>query len=130
YLGLLGISVVFYEFTGNKIKTKIAIQDKSGLYAIWAMVELVEGRVKKSKRNIRRLDEFCCDSWGLLDTTSTQCYLKNKPYQNDDINMLLLIDGEGNGNPLQYSCLENPVDGGAWRAAVHGIEQSDTTEAT
>ncbi|KAI4579193.1 hypothetical protein MJG53_001065 [Ovis ammon polii x Ovis aries] len=83
YLGLLGISVVFYEFTGNKIKTKIAIQDKSGLYAIRAMVELVEGRVKKSKRNIRRLDEFCCDSWGLLDTTSTQCYLKNKPYQND-----------------------------------------------
>ena len=29
--------------------------------------------------------------------------------------------GEGNGNPLQYSCLENPMDGGAWRAAVHGL---------
>ena len=29
--------------------------------------------------------------------------------------------GEGNGNPLQYSCLENPVDRGAWQAAVHGI---------
>ena len=29
--------------------------------------------------------------------------------------------GEGNGNPLQYSCLENPIDGGAWRAAVHGV---------
>ena len=28
--------------------------------------------------------------------------------------------GEGNGNPLQYSCLENPMDGGAWEAAVHG----------
>ena len=28
--------------------------------------------------------------------------------------------GEGNGNPLQYSCLENPTDGGAWEAAVHG----------
>ena len=36
--------------------------------------------------------------------------------------------GEGNGNPLQYSCLENPVDGGAWRATVHGgHKQSDTT---
>ena len=34
--------------------------------------------------------------------------------------------GEGNGSPLQYSCLENPMDGGAWRAAVHGVEQSRT----
>ena len=31
-------------------------------------------------------------------------------------------------NPLQYSCLENPVDGGAWWAAVHRVAQSDTTE--
>ena len=32
--------------------------------------------------------------------------------------------GEGNGNPLQYSCLENPMDGGAWEAAVHGVTKS------
>ena len=36
--------------------------------------------------------------------------------------------GEGNGNPLQYSCLENPMDGGAWRATVHGVVESETTE--
>ena len=36
--------------------------------------------------------------------------------------------GEGNGNPLQYSCLENPMDGGAWKATVHGVTESDTTE--
>ena len=36
--------------------------------------------------------------------------------------------GEGNGNPLQYSCLGNPMDRGAWQITVHGIEQeSDTT---
>ena len=29
--------------------------------------------------------------------------------------------GEGNGNPLQYSCLENPMDNGAWQATVHGV---------
>ena len=34
--------------------------------------------------------------------------------------------GEGNGTPLQYSCLENPMDGGAWWAAVHGVAQSRT----
>ena len=34
--------------------------------------------------------------------------------------------GEGNGNPLQYSCLENPMDGGDWLAAVHGVTKSRT----
>ena len=37
-----------------------------------------------------------------------------------------VISGEGNGNPLQYSWLENPRDGGAWRAAVYGVAQSQT----
>ena len=36
------------------------------------------------------------------------------------------MSGEGNGTPLQYSCLENPMDGGAWWAAVHGVTQSRT----
>ena len=34
--------------------------------------------------------------------------------------------GEGNGNPLQYSCLENPVDGGAWQTTVHGVAKNRT----
>ena len=34
------------------------------------------------------------------------------------------ITGEGNGNPLQYSCLENPMDRGAWRAMVHGVTEN------
>ena len=34
--------------------------------------------------------------------------------------------GEGNGTPLQYSCLENPMDGGVWWAAVHGVSKSQT----
>ena len=36
--------------------------------------------------------------------------------------------GEGNGHPLQYSCLENSMDGGTWQATVHGVsKESDTT---
>ena len=34
--------------------------------------------------------------------------------------------GEGNSTPLQYSCLENPTDGGAWKAAVHGVAEGRT----
>ena len=36
------------------------------------------------------------------------------------------LTGEGNGNPLQYSCLENPMDRGAWWATVHGVAKSQT----
>ena len=43
-------------------------------------------------------------------------------------NLVLLYHplGEGNGTPLQYSCLENPMDRGAWWAAVHGVAKSQT----
>ena len=40
------------------------------------------------------------------------------------------IHGVRNGNPLQYSCLENPMDSRAWTAIVHGLTKSDTTEHT
>ena len=40
--------------------------------------------------------------------------------------LLYFIFGEGNGTPLQYSCLENPMDGEAWWAAISGVAQSQT----
>ena len=51
---------------------------------------------------------------------------------NSEANYLLqfiddyLLNGEGNGSPLQYCCPENPMDGGGWQAAVHGVTQSRT----
>ena len=67
---------------------------------------------------------------GLWDGTAAclppgECY--GRP-----LNMSVRLDafpssqGEGNSNPLQYSCLENPRDGGAWYAAVHGVSKSQT----
>ena len=43
-----------------------------------------------------------------------------------NIELYELFVGEGNGTPLQYSCLENPMDGGAWWVAVHGVARSRT----
>ena len=37
-----------------------------------------------------------------------------------------IVSGEGNGTPLQYSCLENPMNGGAWKAAAHGVAEGRT----
>ena len=62
--------------------------------------------------------------------------VKNPPANAGDLRNRDSIPGSGRspgggpGNPLQYSGLENPVDGGAWRATVHGVAESDTTEAT
>ena len=43
-----------------------------------------------------------------------------------DLKLNIPMSGEGNGTPLQYSCLENPMDGGAWWAKVHGVAKSRT----
>ena len=57
--------------------------------------------------------------------------VKNLPVKAGDggpIPRMRRSSGEGNGNPLQYSCLGNPMDRGAWRATVHGVaKESDTT---
>ena len=60
--------------------------------------------------------------------------VKNPPANAGDTRDAGLIPGLGrspgvrNGNPFQYSCLENPMDRGAWWVTVHGAAESDTTE--
>ena len=62
-----------------------------------------------------------CSPWGRKESDTTEQL---------HLHFSLSCIGEGNGNPLQRSCLENPRDGGAWWAAVYGVAQSDTTKVT
>jgi len=58
-----------------------------------------------------------CSPWGREESDTTEWL---------HFHFSLSCIGEGHGNPLQYSCLENPRDGGAWWAAVYGVAQSHT----
>ena len=65
----------------------------------------------------RRRSLVGCSPWGCEESDTTELL---------HFDFSLSCIGEGNGNPLQYSCLENPRDGGAWWAAVYGVAQSWT----
>ena len=62
-----------------------------------------------------------CSPWGLYESNTTERL---------HFHFSLSCIGEGDGNPLQCSCLENPRDGGARWAAVSGVAESDTTDST
>ena len=70
----------------------------------------------------------------LILASQVALLVKNLPVKEADLRDVGLLpglersSGEGNGNPLQYSCLQDPMDRGAWRATIHGIAKSDTTE--
>ena len=71
-----------------------------------------------------------------LRASQMELLVKNLPTNAGDLRDASSIPGSGrspgggHGNPLQYSCLENPMEGGAWWGTVHGVAKSDTTEAT
>ena len=90
----------------------------------WRWLESMEGRrqwhptpgLLPGKSHGRRSLVGCCP-WGREESDMTEQL---------HFHFSLSCIGEGNGNPLQYSCLENPMDGGAWWAAVYGVAQSRT----
>jgi len=61
----------------------------------------------------------------IIGLTSRELLRKGVLFQGD-LDTTLACSGEGDGTPLQYSCLENPLDRGAWWAAVHGVAKSQT----
>ena len=72
----------------------------------------------------------------LFSTSQLMLIVKNPSANSGDIRDMGLIPGLGraaggrHGNPLQYSCLANPMDRGGWRATVPRVAESDMTEAT
>ena len=72
----------------------------------------------------------------IYEASQVVLVVKNPPANARDIRDLGLISGsgrslgEGNGNPLQYSCLENPMDRGGWWVIVRKIAELDTTKKT
>ena len=70
-------------------------------------LEVVEQEMARVNIDILGISELKCTGMGEFDSDDHYIYYY----------------GEGNGIPLQCSCLENPVDGGAWKAAVHGVTE-------
>ena len=66
------------------------------------------------------------NSHGWRSLVGYSAWGRKEPDMTERLHFSLSCIGEGNGNPLQCSCLENPRDGGAWWAAVYGVTQSQT----
>ena len=72
----------------------------------------------------------------MIRASQVALVVRNTPAKAGNVRVTGSIPGlgrlpeEGHGNPLQYSCLENPMDRGAWRATVHMVAVSEAMEAT
>ena len=75
----------------------------------------------------QQLAPHYCRVWGFPDSSVGKESARNA----GDPGLILGLGrsaGEGIGYPLQYSCLQNPMDRGAWQLTVYGVQESDTTE--
>ena len=99
-------------------------------------MEMPDGKTLRylelKKRHPGRKEALCSRN----GSSQVALVIKNPPANAGDAKDSGSIPGSGrspgeiNGNPPQYSCLENPMDRGAWQATFHGVTESDTTEVT
>ena len=95
-----------------------------------------ERKYKKVAIKVTELKNIITAEKNTLEGFSKALMVENLPANAGDVRDTGSIPGlgrspgGGHSNPFQYSCLENPMDRGAWQAAVHRVTQSDTTEAT
>ena len=128
---LLALLVVFYFIkivciTKCVAESLIKIMIISGLIQLikYMVVYIGEGNgtptpVLLPGKSHGRRSLVGCSPWGCKESDMTEWL---------HFHFSLSCIGEGNGNPLQCSCLENPRDGGAWWAAVYGVAQSRTRQ--
>ena len=95
------------------------VKGQSGLFPLW-------GGIDKAATNIR-VKWFCVNIGFIFKASQVALVVKNLPANAGDLRDVSSIPvsgrspGGGHGNPLQYSCLEKPMDRGAWRATVHEV---------
>ena len=92
---------------------------------MWTAFTTVLWYISDNSGNSQEFDNQSLYRWGFPGCS----VVKNPPANAGDMGLIPGLGrshGEGNGNPLQYSCPENPVDGEAWWATVHGVAKSQT----
>ena len=113
---------------------KMLMSSEHGMHKVRPATK--ERKYKKVAIKVTELKNITIAEKNTLEGFSKGLVVENLPANAGDVRDAGSIPGlgrspgGGHGNPFQYSCLENPMDRGAWREAVHRVMQSDTTEAT
>ena len=103
------------------------VKGQSGLFPLWDGIDkaAINSFIKKTQC-------FCVNIGLIFQASQVALVVKNLPACAGDLRDVSSIPGSGrspggeHGNPLQYSCLENPMDRGAWQATVHRVPKSRT----
>ena len=119
----------FPHSTLGKTKPRRGLYNFSVVMAmVWQQIGNLKKKKKKEKKNYEEKPWFIAfaNVCGVDTSTMTDFKLLIETWSHGTQNWedLRVSGREGNGTPLQYSCLENPMDGGAWWAAVHGVARS------
>ena len=107
--------------------------DQLGSILSRLVVTLYGGKNSKAKisyksSSLKFIICYRCDQVSISSTSggTNDTYFTRWLWRSSNIMRIKVFGGEGNGNPLQYSCPENPMGRGAWEAAVHGVAKSQT----
>ena len=128
----------FTSYSSQKREGKVKLYfsdvfDQLGSILSRLVVTLYGGKNSKAKisyksSSLKFIICYRCDQVSISSTSggTNDTYFTRWLWRSSNIMRIKVVGGEGNGNPLQYSCPENPMGRGAWEAAVHGVAKSQT----